>query len=354
LGAQNFTLGFSLTGRIGAAEVRAALDAVTPGHPMLRMGVRSLDGTLAYVRQDGPFRAHVATGALEEVWARTLGYSFEPGEPWVAATLVPDGEDTTLLLTFRHELCDGRGALQAAADLVAVLDGARPPEPRGLPVPQEDLLSVLGSAAELPAPDPALQAPSVRHGDAMARLAFAALDVTGLLRAARDQRATLQGMLGAAVAAAYADDLLRVYSPISLLPFVGDSSECALRILGTVTAIESGGFWETARRVSADVHGALRPGVLRAMADVVVDGMNRGLVPMSPFDHTLTNLGVTPPHQAWRRVRAVQAPAIFTRVGSGTLSALTHNGRLTLTAIAHTDPRPALDAVVAALTGALR
>lgn len=148
-----FSLTTGLTRDVSEEELTRALRKLQRVHPLLAAEVDRGDhddhrATGAVFRRSA--RAIPVRVARETTWGREAAIEqTEPIEPapgpLARAVLIPAGNGragATVVVTFAHQIADGRGALRAVEDLAAILDGA-PLAPSGPPVAQDDLLADL-------------------------------------------------------------------------------------------------------------------------------------------------------------------------------------------------------------------
>lgn len=386
-----FSLIAELTRDVSEEELTRALRELQRVHPLLAAEVDRRD------RDD-----HRATGAVfrhsvgaipvriarDTTWEREAAIEQTepirpaPG-PLARAVLIPAGngsvgdgrEGATVVVTFAHQIADGRGALRAVEDLAMILDGA-PLAPSGLPAAQEDLLADLTptatpdeDAVDREAENRDAEPAGEQGADAMASppgrlrpfdgsppvVLSGDLGVDGtrrLVERIRAESCTVQAALCAAAAsvlfAQTKRERARINVPIDLRRAAGLDDEVVVRFGATMVALDQSAgtsFWDLARSAAAQLEAARDPETVRASALMLAqlapssaDEAEAAMLAATAADIEITNLGVTDTSDAGRGVRALWGPTMTTQVaGEQILGVITHADVLRMANVTH-DP----------------
>lgn len=273
----------------------------------------------------------------------------------------PEGDSgAVVLLTFSHQVTDGRGALLAVRDLVAALDGERP-APHRVPPDQESLLR------EQPDPPPTEDGPATVEpaGPESATGSIRAFDRTpphvesaelGAVRtaqlraAARQHGSTIQGVLCAvaaeALGGAAAEPTVRINAPIDLRSTLDLEDEVVNRFTATTVVLTPGGAgptatWDLARDATEQLRAARRRAratalALASLAPTDAQEAEAAMLAATASDIEITNLGSAAPASS---VVAIWGPTMSTQVrGERILGVVTHAGTLRMTLTSHDHP----------------
>ncbi|MCK8468730.1 hypothetical protein M0722_16155 [Microbacterium sp. KSW4-16] len=275
------------------------------------------------------------------------------------------------MLTFSHQISDGRGALLAVHDLVALLAG-RTRRARTVSDAQEDHVQLLPSAETpsdgLPADEEAPRPAAVRPVDAASPMIdVAELDevTTGLLRAAaRANDSTVQGVLCAAAALEMLEGSpqgqVLINVPLDLRPLLGLDDAVVNRFVATtvmLSATAEGDLWSLARRASTQLRSArARAAESVAMLASLPPGdaaaAEAAMLAATAADLEISNLGVSVDEGS--DVPAIWGPTMTTQVrGERILGVLTHGDRLRLTLTTHEQVGTLVAGIVRRLTSAI-
>ncbi|QLQ35350.1 phthiocerol/phthiodiolone dimycocerosyl transferase family protein [Micromonospora robiginosa] len=353
-----FTLVVELASPIPAPRLESALARLQQTHPLLAVGIdRTGDRpTFRESTEPVPLR-QVRADDWREVAAQEQTLPVDAGgSPLARATLVSGATDdrgTVLLLTFSHQITDGRGALRAAHDLLAILDGqilaARP-----APVDQESLLARLPQverpAAAGPAPTAAPTVATIRPFDGAApTVEIAELDpaTTAHLRStARANGSTVQAALCAAAAQALSAttgaESFRINVPIDLRSALGLDDDVVNRFTATTVVLREVAdrtLWSLAQDATAQLRAArdtAREAALMLASLDPADAVQAeaAMLAATGADLEITNLGVTGPDTS--SAVAIWGPTMTTQVrDERILGVVTHAGSLRLVLTAH-------------------
>ncbi|MEW2014600.1 hypothetical protein [Rhodococcus sp. NPDC076796] len=365
-------------------EVDEALRRLQKVHPLLasmidRSGSRPL---FRFSNNAIPLRtASASTWHAQAAIEQTRPIPPSPG-PLARAVLVPDAPSpgrTTIVLTFSHQIADGRGALGAAHDLLAILDG-HDIRTREVPICQEDLMQLVE-----PEPIPSVQdevpgseymvqtAPaSLRPFDETAPpvVGHAELDevsVDRIRRSAHLHSCTVQSMLCAAAATSLFEasnrDRVRINVPIDLRGAAGLEDDVVIRFTATSVVLSRPSrtaFWElahaaTTQLATARTLEATRRSVLALAALNPVDsgGAEQAMLAATNADIEITNLGVSSGIGTDASAQAIWGPVMSTQVENELiLGVVTHGDRLRMTMTSQGSVSGLLSGIVAQLTAA--
>ncbi|WP_433652944.1 phthiocerol/phthiodiolone dimycocerosyl transferase family protein [Micromonospora zamorensis] len=357
-----FSLVIELVSVVSAQQLERALAHLQQTHPLLavaidRNGVRPAfheSTELIPVRQ---VRGDDWREAAAQEQTRPVDAD---GSPLARATLVSDesgDRGRVVLLTFSHQITDGRGALRAAHDLVAILDGqtlsARP-----APIDQESLLAGLPQAerpadqAPVPSPEPAVA--TIRPFDATApNIEIAELDraTTEHLRStARAHGSTVQGALCAAAAQALSaltgGESIRINVPIDLRSALGLEDDVVNRFTATTVVLHTPAqstLWSLAQDATAQLRAA-RDGardaalMLASLKPTEAAEAEAAMLAATTADLEITNLGTSEPGTS--SAVAIWGPTMTTQVrDERILGVVTHAGSLRMVLTTHSDTR---------------
>lgn len=354
-----FSLAVELASPVSPERLRRALVELQALHPLLTARI-DRGGDRPTFRRDHaliPVRQVRESDWQTEAAAEQARPIDPEGSPLVRATLITDAGPTrasSVVLTFSHQISDGRGALLAVHDLVALLAG-RKRRARTVPDAQEDHVQLLSSAGTpsaggLPADEEAPRPAAIRPLDAASPMIdVAELDdvTTGLLRAAaRENGSTVQGALCAAAALEMLKDSpqeqVRINVPIDLRPLLGLDDAVVNRFVATtvtLSATAEDDLWSLARRASMQLRSARdRAAESIAMLASLPPGdaaaAEAAMLAATAADLEISNLGVSIDEGS--DVPAIWGPTMTTQVrGERILGVLTHRGRLRLTLTTH-------------------
>jgi hypothetical protein len=369
-----FSLFIELGSPISAHQVQRALALLQQTHPLLAAGIDRTGDRPTFRRSTEPIPVReVSTDDWRAVAAQEQTRPIDAtASPLARATLVSDSpgdRSTGILLTFSHQIADGRGALRAAHDLLAILDGhaltARP-----VPLDQERLLTHLGPAdqpiehAPSTPPDPAVA--TIRPFDATApNIEVAELDpvTTEHLRsAARTNGSTVQSALCAAAAQALTaltgSDNIRINVPIDLRSALDlDDDDVVNRFTATTVVLQAPAqstFWSLAQTASAQLRAArdtARQAALMLASLSPADAMEAeaAMLAATTADLEITNLGTSEPGTP--SAVAIWGPTMTTQVqNERILGVVTHAGSLRIVLTTHGDTRGLPADIVSRLT----
>lgn len=131
-----FSITAELTRDVSDDELSRALRELARAHPLLAAGVHRPEGdedpaALAVFRNSDhaiPVRVARRTTWQHEAAREQTEPIGAASSPLARAVLIPvgsEGAGATVVVTFAHQIADGRGALRAVQDLVALLAGRR-------------------------------------------------------------------------------------------------------------------------------------------------------------------------------------------------------------------------------------
>lgn len=373
-----FSLTAELTRDASKAELRQALQELGRIHPLLTAKVDRRDKNdpqttspvFRHTAETIPVRiASDTTWQHEAAIEQTKPIEPAPG-PLVRAVLIPAGDErkgANLIITYAHQIADGRGALPALEDLTVILDGAKL-TPMSLPAAQEELLANLTPPDEdttrrgaepleqqgveaVASPPGQLRPfdrslPMVQSGD---------LGVAGtqrLLERSREESCKVQAALCAAAASVLFKQAernqVKINVPIDLRRAVGLDDEVVVRFVATTVVLDPStgvGFWNLARSASAQHEAARHPATVQAsalllaqLAPATADGAEEAMLAATTADIEITNLGVTRESTLGRDVQALWGPTMTTQVaGEQILGVVTHGDVLRMVNVTH-DP----------------
>ncbi|MFF5173258.1 hypothetical protein ACFY3U_11535 [Micromonospora sp. NPDC000089] len=354
-----FSLVVELASPVSARQLAGALEQLQQTHPLLAVGIDRAGDRSTFRESTEPIPVRQVRG---EDWRdaaaqeQTLPVDAD-GSPLARATLVTDAsgdQGRVVLLTFSHQITDGRGALRAAHDLLAILGGQALPA-RPVPMDQESLLARLPSA-ERPAghtPDAAAApAATIRPFDAAApRIEIAELDpaTTAHLRStARANGATVQGVLCAAAAQALSAltgaESIRINVPIDLRSALGLDDDVVNRFTATTVVLRApaeGALWSLAQDATAQLRAArdaARDAALMLASLDPADAVQAeaAMLAATTADLEITNLGTSDPDTS--SAVAIWGPTMSTQVrDERILGVVTHAGSLRLVLTTHAE-----------------
>jgi hypothetical protein len=368
-----FSIAIELTSPITEEELTGTLAALQRTHPLLASSIDRTGERAVFRSAPEPIPLRVSRGHdwIVEASAEQAAPIDPALGPLARATLVDTMSGFVVILTFSHQIADGRGALRAATDLLEILDG-RTPSAQPIPASQEQLLRSLpdGAVAATPTASARLERPAavVRTFDGTApTIEVAALDqsMTKRLRViARSHDATVQGTLCAAAAQALSargiTGPVRINAPIDLRSAVGLPDDVANRFTATTVALDDPqrrGFWPLAQDATAQLRtgrGHARTAALMLASLQPTDAMEAeaAMLAATNADIEITNLGIFAPRSD--AAKAVWGPMMTTQVqGERVLGVVTHGGALRLTLTGHDDIRDLAADVAARLSRAV-
>jgi hypothetical protein len=369
-------------------DVLAALGDVARRHPLLTATVHvGAPGHAVFRRTVDPIPMQV-TG--EPDWERVVEEELATPLPAVGsgsscrAVLIHGPNRQTVILTFAHHIADARAAVRVLDDLVAALNGA-PLGTGAVPAPREALLArlpsvqaviddgppgerFLGAEDGRQAPPKYLPAPA-RPVLPSVRAASIDADIVEMLRRrAMDEGATLRGAVLAATALEVAEqrgiDLVRITSPMSLEPLIGeqDGTGVFTTAARTATAPDAGtGFWDLARehvRLLAPARSAVAVGNEvaafvaatgpTATPESAADFLGRG--PLA-LDTVVTDVGVvSPTHRHRVGIRRFWGPIGLAQVEhENGVSAATLRGAIRITEVTRDSAAGLVEGIAARL-----
>lgn len=356
-----FSIAIELTARVVPEDVVKALVAVQRAHPMLMARIDRTDVLPAFRRGGSPVPLRILD---TDDWVAVSGAEqatpIDPDAgPLLRAAYVarPEGDAfPVVILTFSHQIADGRGALRAVRDLLEALEG-RALAAQPLPASQEELLASMPDAPASPANAPSTPTSEramveVRPFDGIApTIEIAALDrrrTAHLRDRARTEGATVQGVLCAAVAQVLCErgtpGSIRINVPIDLRSAAGLPDAVVNRF--TATTIELGDptardLWSLAR----DATNQLRAGRSTARAAALMlaslhpadaGEAEAAMLAATNADVEITNLGVL--ETTSDAASAVWGPTMVTQVRhERIIGVVTFDGSLRLTVTGHDD-----------------
>ncbi|MDJ0392437.1 hypothetical protein QMK17_03700 [Rhodococcus sp. G-MC3] len=370
-----FSIVLNVVGTISEDRLEIALRHLQTVHPLLAAGIQqpvagvepSPPSTFSYSSRPIPIRiAANSTWEIEAAQEQTMPIETGPG-PLVRATLIPalDTESaSTIILTFAHQITDGRGALRAAQDLAAILDDAVLPEGNVPPAQEDRLLNF--TAADAPASsEPPFDAAAGehRHVDPLPPGRLRAFDASvpvlqiselsaettrALGDRSRAEFCTVQAALCAAAASTLFESgertHVRINVPIDLRSAVDANDDVAICFGAAMIHLErtpSATFWVLARDAAEQLERARQPHTLRAgalglaaIAPTTADDAETLMLTATTADIEITNLGVTAPtHQ---NIETLWGPTMTTQVeNEQILGVITHDGVLRMVNTTH-------------------
>ncbi|MET8318889.1 hypothetical protein [Micromonospora sp. NPDC005189] len=368
-----FSLVVELASPLSAQQLAHALALLQQTHPLLAVGIDRTGDRPAFHGSTEPipvrqFRGSDWREAAAQEQTRPVDTT---GSPLARATLVSDASGdrgTAVLLTFSHQITDGRGALRAAHDLLAILD-ARTLPARPLPIDQESLLERLPQAEQpvAPAPGPAPEptVATIRPFDASApRIEIAELDpaTTEHLRTtARAHASTVQAALCAAAAQALTArtgaESIRINVPIDLRSALDLEDDVVNRFTATTVVLRATAhstLWSLAQDATAQLRAArdaARDAALMLASLNPADGAEAeaAMLAATTADLEITNLGVSEPDTP--SAVAIWGPTMTTQVhDERILGVVTHAGSLRLVLTSHSETQGLPADIVSRLT----
>lgn len=370
---------------VTANEIEVALCRLQAVHPLLAAMIDRSGDQPMFRSADGAVALRIA---LDSTWheqaavEQTVPIPPSPG-PLVRAVLLPDApapKCTTIVLTFSHQIADGRGALRAMHDLLAIV-GGRHTGARDIPDAQEDLMRQLETqstptgqdeAAGSERPEPPARA-ALRPFDENTPPAvdYAELDeatVRRIRQVARSHSCTVQAMLCAAAASTLFElsdrQSVRINVPIDLRRPAGLEDEVAIRFTAisvVLTRPSPQEFWELASAAAAQLAAARtreasRNSVLTlatlALSDA--DDAEQAMLAATSADIEITNLGIADEESKVTLARSFWGPVMSTQVdGEQILGVVTHGGHLRMSLTSHRVVAGLLAGIVAQLTAAV-
>jgi hypothetical protein len=326
---RHFVLAAQVEGRTTEKDWRKALDAVQRRHPLLRVGIAVGEDSVPcfYNAPAAPIPLRIvqrgqAGANWETEFARELASPIDPEHaPLMRATLLPEPDRVTCILSTHHAIADGMSVAFVVRDLLQALSGATLQPLAVLPA-YDDLVArvaaghapLAGAAGlDLHAPGP----PSVyraRDGalPQVRTLGLASELVASLKDRARAEGTTVHGALCSGMALTFAQILgrpagepIRIWSPMDVRRLLGLGEDCTLLALSMMVPADPQGptgFWGAARGVATRLaatrnveHLAAALAFLsRTIGGLEVAEAARLMARRFPFDFVLTNLGVLP------------------------------------------------------------
>ncbi|UFN44703.1 hypothetical protein [Nocardioides okcheonensis] len=364
-----FSLVLELAAPVPAARLAQALAHLQRVHPLLAARVDRTGGRPVF----RPASASIPLRCVHEPdWrAAAADEQTSPidlaGGPLVRAVLLTDaGGDSgaVVLLTFSHQVSDGRGALLAVRDLVAHLEDEHR-APRAVPLDQETLLRQLPPPGrddrddredrDDPGPTGAAQPPaaSTRPFDGtpprVESAELGAVRTARLRAAAREHDATVQGVLCAAAAESLAEltgrTTVRLNVPIDLRSALDLEDDVVNRFTATTVTLGTGAgttTWDLARDASGQLRAGRRAARATALALASLDPASAAeaeaaMLAATSSDLEITNLGAAGSAPS---VVAIWGPTMTTQVqGERILGVVTHGGALRMALTTHDRPR---------------
>lgn len=379
-----FTLAAECSRQFTENELVDALRRLQRLHPLLTAEIHrsaALDGgptpaTFHHSDNVIPVRVIEAPSWEREAGTeQTTPISPRPG-PLVEAVLVqnPIRAASTVLLTFSHQIADGKGALRAMMDLLSILDGAATTA-QDIPAAQETLLArapdtatartfepTADAAADAAAPAARLR-PFNAATPTVETCALSVQETRALVEHARAQACTVQSALCAAAALALLETTgqsrVRINVPIDLRPVIGGDDDVAVRFTATMITLSprEANFWELTRSAAEQLRSA-RPFArigASALAEAGVltsDAAEAAMLAATAADIEITNLGTT---SSPRIAEAIWGPTMTTGVeGEQILGVITHAGSLRMVHTAQPPTGRLADQMRAHLQTALR
>lgn len=369
---RHFCIVGKLAGEISPHDLVRGLRKVQARHSSLNYSVEDKEDGPHFVYnnpKDIPVKAHTldADSTWHSIVEAELATPFDPSRaPLLRITALREPQnqrELTLVLTFHHALADGLSAVAFLDDLVAALNSSvlqpapnHPPVERLLgSVPPRDPPRLEGIPAAAPAAlEEISREPLWRafKGDnpKVGSIEFGADLTAALVARSKEEQATVQGALGAAITAANAGthgrDHYSIVSPISVREFAGiDPAGIGVFLTVGLVRLPIGNsvpFWERARGFSRELQ-ALRSKEAVALS---AHSLEKALPPLSGvdvacgligslhYDAVVSNLGVLQTRSSGPRVKlqAIWGPMVLGRIrNERMLGASTHGGILRLT-----------------------
>ncbi|MEU9830342.1 hypothetical protein AB0D67_02260 [Streptosporangium sp. NPDC048047] len=368
-----FSLAVGLGSPVSARRLEDALAHLQKTHPLLAAGIDRTGDRPVFRGSAEPIPVRqVRGGDWREAAAQEQTRPIDAGGcPLARATLLSDASGdhgTAVLMTFSHQVTDGRGALRAAHDLLAILDGRTLPA-RPVPIDQESLLERLPQAerpadhASAPPAEPVDHAPdapaeppaaTIRPFDATApSIEVAELDhaATEHLRStARVHGSTVQGALCAAAAqvlsARTGAESIRINVPIDLRSALGLDDDVVNRFTATTVVLRApahGTLWSLAKDATAQLRAArdaARDAALMLASLGPADALEAeaAMLAATSADLEITNLGIS--ESGTPSAVAIWGPTMTTQVrDERILGVVTHAGSLRMALTTHGDTR---------------
>ncbi|WP_157779028.1 phthiocerol/phthiodiolone dimycocerosyl transferase family protein [Micromonospora sp. WMMD754] len=356
-----FSLVVELASPVSAHQLERALAQLQRTHPLLAVGIDRSGDRPTFRKSTEPIEVRHVGGSWRDVAAQEQARPVDAdGSPLARATLVggaPGDRGSAVVLTFSHQITDGRGALRAAHDLLVILDGRTLPA-RPAPLDQESLLERLPRTERptdhIPGPPAEPAVGTIRPFDATApSIEIAELDpaTTAHLRStARANGSTVQGAICAAAAQALAAltgaESIRVNVPIDLRSALGLEDDVVNRFTATSVVLRAPAqntLWSLAKDATAQLrvardgarHAALMLGSLNP-ADA--SEAEAAMLAATAADLEITNLGTSEPDTS--SAVAIWGPTMTTQVrDERILGVVTHAGSLRLVLTTHGDTR---------------
>lgn len=367
-----FSIAIELTVPISDVGLARALAALQQAHPLLAACIDRGGEETVFRRTSRPIPVRIADTHdwLVAASAEQAAPIDQDLGPLARAVMTDTTGGMVVILTFSHQIADGRGALRAAADLLEILDGRVVPG-RAVPDSQERLLLAVhepeaDAAPATTAPTPSQRPrPVTRAFDGIPpAIEVAALDrsATERVRAtARSHDATVQGALCAAAAQALdargVVGPIRINAPIDLRSAVGLADDVANRFTATTVVLHDPSrrdLWSLAADATAQLRSArarAREMALMLASLQPADALEAeaAMLAATDADIEITNLGVFPPRSD--AAEGVWGPVMLTQVaGERVLGALTHGGALRLTLTSHDDIHGLVDEITGRLS----
>ncbi|WP_139128712.1 phthiocerol/phthiodiolone dimycocerosyl transferase family protein [Micromonospora humi] len=362
-----FSLAVELASPVSAWQLERALVRLQQTHPLLAVGIDRTGDRPTFREATEPIEVRPFHGGdWRDAAALEQTRPVDPDRgPLARATLVSDAPGaggTVVLLTFSHQITDGRGALRAAHDLLAILDARTLPS-RPVPLDQESLLARLPESERPADHDPGAAAEptvaaTIRPFDATApRIEVAELDpaTTDHLRtAARAHASTVQGVLCAAAAQALSArtgaERVRINVPIDLRSALGLEDDVVNRFTATTVVLRApadSALWSLAQDATAQLRAArdaAREAALMLASLDPADAVEAeaAMLAATTADLEITNLGTSEPGPS--SAVAIWGPTMTTQVrDERILGVVTHGGalRMVLTTHSATEGLPA-------------
>lgn len=387
-----FSITLEVDGAISNDRLTAALRHLQIVHPLLAVGIEqpvagtdpSQPATFRHSSKPIPVRiAADSTWEYEAAQEQRRPIESGPG-PLARATLIParDAASTsTIMLTFAHQITDGRGALRATQDLAAILDDVALTAGTVPPSQEQRVLNFTASHSD-PTTERSPDSPEherlgvdpvppgrLRAFDASAPVLqiseFSAETTRALRERSRNESATVHAALCAAAASTLFDTdartRVRINVPIDLRTVLDDNDDVAVCFGAAMIELERNPateFWTMARDAAEQLQRARQPHTLRAgalglaaMAPTTADGAETLMLAATTADIEITNLGVTasPPQS----IKALWGPTMTTQVeNEHVLGVITHDGVLRMVNTTHNPIQGLVDGIHARIVTA--
>ncbi len=354
-----FSLAIELASPVSTGQLTRALVRLQETHPLLAASIDRDGGRGTFRRSPAPIPLREVVGSdwCTEAAAEQTRPIDRAGSPLVRAVLLTDtsgAAGTVVVLTFSHQVTDGRGALRAAQDLLTLL-GDQPLAPRPVPAAQEELLQRLPRTPRPPVdhrPDASSPRDTarLRPFDASAPgIEAVELDrgTTDRLRAtARAHGATVQGALCAAAAQALSGltrtGSVHINVPIDLRSALNLEDDVVNRFTATTVVLHPhahGSLWPLAQDATAQLRAARDRSqesalVLASLEAVGPEEAEAAMLAATQADLEITNLGAS--EVCSTSAVAIWGPTMTTQVqDERVLGVVTHGGRLRLALTTH-------------------